>query len=209
MRPWTLSFKTHNSDLWKNCFYTLSQCKLITWWHSTVQGKGSRACVPCRQFWRADLSQGKHLDHVKEWISCLSSGSLPHIFFIPVGSWHHLLNGFQWWCGTVCCPGSQSPRDGGSHPVSRIKCLHKLLAFLSLFWFSMSVARIRYINWSTSFLERAAKCQLWFGGFGYTGTTGNLWTTSNSFCVSYWVSIQLAFTSICSLWWLNSKTPCF
>lgn len=158
MGPWTVLFKTHSSYLWNNCFYTISQCRLITWWQTIIRGKsdhkGSRSRVLRRQLWKAGLSKGQHLEHVKEWTSYLSSGS-PQIFIAPAGSWLYSLNGFQWCCGIVHWPGAQRPRDGDAHPILRVESLHKLLAFPSLSWF-----------WFVFCKDQTHELKLFFAGEG-------------------------------------------
>lgn len=88
----------------------------------------------------------------------------------------------------------QNPRDPGTEmPILSwelsvfISCWHFLLFLVS----HMSVARIGYVNWCSSLLEKAAKCQLWFWGSDYAGDHwGNLWTVNNSLYFSHWVTIQ-------------------
>lgn len=67
-----------------------------------------------------------------------------------------------------------------------ISCWHFLLFLGS----SMCVVRITHVNWGSSLLERAAKASCDLGALAVLGTTGNLWTASNSFYFGYCVTTQ-------------------
>lgn len=169
MRPWTISFKLHSSDLWNTCFYTVFQWKLITQWQSMIR---IRVIV-----------QGQ--DHVlhagcalKGWLeprttfrTCIGVGKLPLLRQSSINVLYCSceLASLPEWFSVILWHNSMAKRPGMEMPALswEFSIFITVGIFFSLSWFSgMSVARIRHMNWSSSFLERAAKRQLWFLCFG-------------------------------------------
>lgn len=208
MRPWTLPFKTQNSDLWNNCFYTDSQCKLITWWQSMIQGKsdhkGSRSRIPSRQLWRAGLNQRERLEHVKKWISYLFSRSPSQLFIVPAG-------------------GCITPWMVSSYVVTQFIVQEPWgpeMDMLILSWeFKVFISPWYYLLflrfWCVFCKDQIEIVFCWRGqlnasrGFWVLAmlqTNMNSWTTNNSCLLlgDHSVAVTSDFTS----WWLNSNPSC-
>lgn len=116
----------------------------------------------------------------------------------PSCSWHQFLKGFQWCCGQLI---GQNPRDPGMEMLVLFSELNVFPA--SIVCFLVLAGQLQILEvWTDTFLllERAAKCQLWFLGSGYSG---NYWEFGdcqfNSFYISLWGPISDCYFS--SLLW--------
>lgn len=189
MRPWTIPFKIHNSDLWNNCFYTVFQWKLITQWQSMIRE-------------RVTVRGQDHVFHaaLKGWLkprttfrTCQGEDKLPLLrqssINILYSSWE--LASIHEWFPVMLWHSSVAKRWRMEMPVLSwdlsifISCWHFLL-FLGSSLLQGSGMWIEVVLCWRGQLKTICDFQV----LVMLGTTGNLWTANNSFYVGYCVTTE-------------------
>lgn len=174
MKPWTLCFKTQSIGLWNICFHTFSLYKLRTcdkpWFR---ESNCSHVMCSHGHLQRTRLSQGQHLEFVKQWIKLpdLRHSSINILYptwdqapleWFPVSSWS--VQDPEPWHGDVCTVFG-SAVSSKANDISFSFSVPACLLDGSDMWIEVVLCKRGQLN-----------NRLFFWALAGLGTTGNVWT---------------------------------